>query len=160
MRMMRRLKTSSKGRANLASWTVCDGCSKVKSRHPKNGRRTGKRRSRTTFLQSEEFSLDASFQKGCITKVSRERSSVTGATMTEEEGKMAEEFAGGQIHRLEEEVEPVHYKRPLTLQSESYYGLWREDQPNGHGVFRWFSGDIYMGEWQIGRFEHQMKTKK
>ena len=34
---------------------------------------------------------------------------------------------------------------------ESYYGLWRADVPNGHGVFRWFTGDVYMGQWTNGQ---------
>lgn len=37
--------------------------------------------------------------------------------------------------------------------AESYFGLWREDQPNGHGLFRWFDGDLYLGEWNIGKMQ-------
>lgn len=33
---------------------------------------------------------------------------------------------------------------------ETYHGLWRNDQPNGHGLFRWYDGDMYMGEWNVG----------
>lgn len=33
---------------------------------------------------------------------------------------------------------------------ESFHGLWRSDQPHGHGVFRWFDGDKYLGSWKDG----------
>ena len=39
---------------------------------------------------------------------------------------------------------------PPTGGGESYYGLWRADLPNGYGVFRWFSGDVFMGQWSNG----------
>jgi len=26
-------------------------------------------------------------------------------------------------------------------------------QPHGHGVFRWFEGDMYMGEWKEGMLQ-------
>ncbi len=37
--------------------------------------------------------------------------------------------------------------------AESYFGLWRDHEPHGHGMFRWFDGDMYFGEWSGGLFE-------
>lgn len=37
--------------------------------------------------------------------------------------------------------------------TESYYGLWRAGQPNQHGCFRWFDGDVYLGEWDDGSMQ-------
>eukprot|EP00283_Hemiselmis_rufescens_P002385 CAMPEP_0173426848 /NCGR_PEP_ID=MMETSP1357-20121228/6204_1 /TAXON_ID=77926 /ORGANISM="Hemiselmis rufescens, Strain PCC563" /LENGTH=240 /DNA_ID=CAMNT_0014390573 /DNA_START=147 /DNA_END=866 /DNA_ORIENTATION=- len=36
---------------------------------------------------------------------------------------------------------------------ESYHGLWRGNQPNGHGLFRWYDGDTYLGEWNAGMMQ-------
>mmetsp|Transcript_31503 Transcript_31503/g.74873 ORF Transcript_31503/g.74873 Transcript_31503/m.74873 type:complete len:472 (+) Transcript_31503:42-1457(+) len=36
---------------------------------------------------------------------------------------------------------------------ESYFGLWRENQPNAHGLFRWYNGDMYFGEWSVGKMQ-------
>jgi hypothetical protein len=43
-------------------------------------------------------------------------------------------------------------RRP-TAAAESYFGLWRDHEPHGHGMFRWFDGDMYFGEWSGGLFE-------
>ena len=40
---------------------------------------------------------------------------------------------------------------PPTGGGESYHGLWRADQPHGHGIFRWFDGDKYLGQWNDGQ---------
>ncbi len=34
---------------------------------------------------------------------------------------------------------------------EQYLGLWRKDQPNTSGVFCWFFGDTYCGEFAEGK---------
>jgi len=36
---------------------------------------------------------------------------------------------------------------------ESYYGLFQHNQPHGFGIFRWFEGDMYLGEWKEGALE-------
>lgn len=36
---------------------------------------------------------------------------------------------------------------------ESFHGMWRADQPHGHGIFRWFDGDRYLGAWNSGELE-------
>jgi hypothetical protein len=41
----------------------------------------------------------------------------------------------------------------LVHETESYYGLWRADQPNSFGVFRWYDGDMYLGEWDVGKMQ-------
>lgn len=37
--------------------------------------------------------------------------------------------------------------------AESYFGLWRQNQPNAHGLFRWYNGDMYFGEWALGKMQ-------
>jgi hypothetical protein len=36
---------------------------------------------------------------------------------------------------------------------ECYYGLWRNDKPHDHGMFKWYDGDRYMGMWTDGTMD-------
>jgi hypothetical protein len=40
----------------------------------------------------------------------------------------------------------------FLILAEAYYGVWRYNSPHHSGVFAWFTGDVYLGEWSEGQF--------
>ena len=74
---------------------------------------------------------------------------------------MGEVFVYGLIRLLEAEVrqifqtvsKSVSYCEHHDLETESYFGLWRADQPHDHGIFRWYDGDMYQGDWSDGEMQ-------
>jgi len=61
--------------------------------------------------------------------------------------------ARDQMVRMRDGMGVCSWPDPPWGGGESYYGMWREDQPNMHGLFRWFDGDMYMGEWVEGKMQ-------
>ncbi|KAJ1477061.1 hypothetical protein T484DRAFT_1822591 [Baffinella frigidus] len=59
----------------------------------------------------------------------------------------------GEEEEEEEEEEDEGRRRGGAQRCESYYGLFQHNQPHGFGIFRWFEGDMYLGEWKEGALE-------